>query len=221
MSISFSTYKGSKIFHLMPYYEGLSGSLSRINERLDSPFGYSKARSVQNYTNYLASFLYKFNGKEVISTVNDLFDELKGRWSSVWFPSWTEDFKLTEDIGSTDVTLNVESSDSFGTLYPLINKTGNYVFIYVNNNEWYVRNITNWGADDTIVIDSALGKAYAKERVQFICFLYKGRLDIDTISWKYTVPDVAECELFFSEVPHEYTTTTTSSSTTTTTTTTA
>lgn len=215
MTISFSTFKGDTVFHLMPYYSGLSGSLSRSVERIGSSFGYSKARSVQTYSPYSTpTYSYIVEGKENISVVNDLFDTLRGRWASVWFPSWMEDFKLEEDIDSDETVWSVEYSADFGTMYPIENKTGWYIFIYVNQNEWYARRISGYSVDNTISIDGALGKAYTKERIKFISFLYKGRLDFDVIEWNYKTPTVAECKLAFMETPFEYTSTTTTTTTT-------
>jgi len=199
---------------MLPYYTNIAGNLERLVEKIDSSFGYTKTRTVQSYTPYNTSYLYKLHGKDNISAIVDLFDELRGRWDTLWFPSWFEDFKLTADIGSSDTTLHVESSDDFGTLYPIINKTGNYIFIYINDNTWYARRITSWGTDDTIVIDSTLGVGYLKENIKFICFLYKGRLDIDSIEFNYKIPDVVEFELFFKELPFEYTSTSTTTTTT-------
>ena len=217
MSITFTTYKGKNVFHIHPYYEGLSGDFSRELETTGSPFGYASVRSVQDYAPFRTTFTYFVNGRSNIKSIRDLFDNVKGRWGGLWFPSWLEDFKLTADVESYDVLLNVKKAEDFGTMYPVEYKTGWHVFIYVNNNEWYARRIAGYSGD-TITLAQSLGKAYLKENIKFISLLYKGRFDYDTLEFTYITPTLAKFEMVFVETPYEYTTTSTTTSTTTTTT---
>ncbi len=218
MSISFSTYRGSKVFHLHPYYKDLGGSFNRVSDRVGTPFGYQSIQTVQDYAEFVSSsFVYRATGLEDISAISDLFDEIRGRWKGLWFPSWMSDFKLSADIGASDVVLNVKKSDDFGTMYPVQNKTGWHIFIYVSQSEWYARRITGYGTNNTITINESLGKAHVKERVKFVSFLYKGRFNFDTLEFTFVTPTVVEFPMVFAETPYEYTTTSTTTTTTTTT----
>jgi hypothetical protein len=208
MSINFTTYRGYKVFHLHPYYTNPSGSLNIKTDRVGSTFGYNYAHTIQSYNEFMASFVYRISGLDNISAVIDLFDEVKGRWRGLWFPSWVEDFKLNADIGYSDTSLSVLKADDFETMYPIQNKTGWNIFIYVNQDEWYARRITGQ-TGNTISIESALGTSYTKEQVKFICFLYRGRSDFDTLEINFIIPEVAEFQMAFAETPYEYTSTTT------------
>lgn len=226
MTIDFTSYKSIKVFHLMPVWTDIKIGISRGTPgSTGSPFAYYSSEFLEENPWYDTNFTYQFSDEEEISEVNDLFDELKGRWGNVWFPDWYNDFKINGDIAADDTTIDVLDTTNFSTFYPSGSGTGRYLFIFVNENTWYIKKIT--GFDTTsITIDSALGEAHSKESVRFLCFLYAGRLNVDEIVWEYITPDVARISLDFTELSNEYTTTTTTtttttSSTTTTTTTTA
>lgn len=222
MSLVFSTYRNITVFHPCPQWDAnINGDILHQFEEIGVPYGYSYSESNQLGTRYSGKFGYIFKATSDIFSVNAVFDAARGRWGNIWFPSWIEDFRLTSDIGSTSTSLSVETTSDYSTYYSAEPGTGRHIFIFVNNGKWFARKITGYGIG-SLTIDSALGETIKREDVVAVCFLYKGRFDIDEIEWKYKSPDVATCELSFIELPHEYTststTTTTSSSTTTTTT---
>jgi len=210
----------------MPVFPDIPGNISRGNyDKSGSPFGYYSAEFLESNPWFDANFTYQCRDREEISEINDLFDELKGRWGNVWFPSWANDFKIDGDIASDDLTIDVAETEDFSTFYPSSRGTGRHLFVFINENTWYTRKITGFDAT-SITIDSALGANHSQGSVKFLCFLYMGRLDLDEIGWEYITPSVARVGISFTELPNEYTTTTTTtttttSSTTTTTTTTA
>ena len=217
MSLSFTTYRGDYVFHVMPIWKGIPGKFDRPQtDIIGTPFGYTYSEAIHDFPQYSTNWAYNFVGKEDIWAVNSLFDTLKGNFGNIWFPSWVADFKINGDIGSSDTTIDVTMTEDFDTFYPSARGTGRYLFIYINNNTWFARRVTGY-SPTTITIDSALGVNLSQAQVKFLCFLYMGRLDIQTIEWTYQTPDVASCQLYFIELPNEYTSTSTTSTTTTTT----
>ena len=217
MSLSFSTYRGNYVFHPIPVWNDHPGKIDRpqIGD-IGTPFGYTYSQEIYDFPQYSANFVYNFVGMEDIWTVNSLFDTLKGAFGNIWFPSWMADFKIDGDIGSSDTTIDITMTEDFDTYYPLARGTGRYVFIYINNSTWFARRITGYSSS-TITIDSSLGTDFSQDQIKFLSFLYMGRLDIQTIEWVYQTPTVATCQLYFIELPNEYTSTSTSTTTTTTT----
>ncbi|RLA02592.1 MAG: hypothetical protein DRQ42_00180 [Gammaproteobacteria bacterium] len=209
MTLSFTDYRYKPVFHVGPIWEESPGKLSRNRtDIIGTTFGYTYSEPLSNFPNYSTNFIYNFVGKEDISVVNGLFDSLKGRIENIWFPSWIADFKINGDIASTDTTIDVLTTENYSVFYPPGRGTGRYLFIYVNDSIWFARRLTGYTATK-INIDSALGRNIPKSQVKFISFLYMGRLDLETIEWMYSSPEVASTKLYFVELPNEYTSTTT------------
>lgn len=202
--MSFSTYLTYNVLHTFPdWTKEPEFELIQTPLSLRNPIGVDYKYTEEDYVKYKATNKYSPTTKAEISEFNDLFDELKGRWGMLWLPSWGTDFVLSQAIGAADTIL--QGADvSFSTNYGVAPaQTGRYVFIYKNTSQWWCRKVTA-ATDSSLTIDSAIGVALALADVKYVSILYFARFDIDEIEWEYITPDVAECELSFIELPHEY-----------------
>jgi hypothetical protein len=167
------------------------------------PVGYSFAEYVEDYPRDKEKFTYICQTKAQVGDVNDFFDDKMGRLRSFWYPSWRKDLTITNNIGSSDTTLQIVDCE-YSTFYPATPGTGRYIFIYVNKNKWFVRKIVGVVSPTIITMESSLGEDVALSSIKMCSFLYLGRFDVDEIDWNYITPDVATAELYFIELPHEY-----------------
>jgi len=202
--MSFSTFKNKYVFHLFPNWKSPPmGKLVMTMDEFAPAVGYSFTEFVEDYPRDMEKFIYLCRSKTEVGDINDFFDGKFGQLKSFWYPSWRNDLKLTDDIGSGDSTIQIEDCE-YATFYPATPGTGRYIFIYVNKNKWFARKITGAVSETVITMESSLGEDVDLSSIKMCCFLYLGRFDIDEISWNYITPDVASTELYFIELPKEY-----------------
>jgi hypothetical protein len=202
--MSFSTFKGKYVFHLFPYWRSPpAGKVMMSLDEFIPPIGYSFAEYVEDYPRDKERFTYICKDRTEIGDINAFFDEKLGRLKAIWYPSWRNDLKITNNIGSSDTNIQIEDCE-YATFYPATPGTGRYIFIYVNKNTWYARKITNVVSPTLLTIESSLGADVTLAKLKMCCFLYLGRFDVDEIQWNYVTPEVATTDLYFIELPHEY-----------------
>lgn len=202
--MSYTTFKTKYVLHTFPDYSvEPAPSVYSPNLWLRNPMGIDARSRITDYPKFKVKNKYSFITAQGISDFNDLFDSVYGRVGSLWVPSWNRDFFLTEAIGSGDNHLHITDCD-YATYYPSTPGTGRYVFIYVNDANWYARKIDSVFSSTQIIMESSLGVSLSLSQIKYVSILYLMRFEIDEIEWSFITPMVAETEVELIEVPHEY-----------------
>ena len=203
--MAFDTYNDYHVFHLFPKWE-----IDKESEDLIRPYligggslGYSVSAVRRDYPEHRIGFMYACNGLNKVAEIDDLFDDRLGRYGLLWFPSWHFDIEITDNIGSSDVTLNIKDIE-YSTFFPDTPGTGRHLFFYLKGGSHFEREVTDVPSSTQLTIDSAFGRAVNMSDIKMSCFLYFGRFDIDEIEWAFPVPTIGITNLYFQEVPHEY-----------------
>jgi len=78
----------------------------------------------------------------------------------------------------------------------------------VNAANWYVRKILSVYELTQLILESTIDDSWSLSQIKYACILYLMRFEIDELEWSFTTPMdldmVAETEVEFIEVPHEY-----------------
>jgi len=199
----FDTLRGKYIFSKFPYWSWNPQEDFYHKNDAFNPIGLSFDEEIVQYPRYQSAFRLIYNTKALISLINKFFDYHLGQLTALWFPSFKNDFVLTSDIGASDTILNIEDI-KYDNFYPQTPGTGRYIFIYVNDNTWFVRKVIEAPTSTSLLIDRALEMNISVSQIKTISILYLGRFSIDEIEWTYITPDVAYTTLYFVELPEEY-----------------
>jgi hypothetical protein len=169
----------------------------------DTKRGYRYKDDVELHPSYDTKLPYSFKGSGEIADFIKFFDEVSGRWQNLWFPSWTNDLKLTAGINSGETVISVEDIN-YASYYPEGPGTGRHIVIYVNPNKYFVKKVTGVPSSTSLQLESGIEEDLTLSQVKATSFVYLGRLDTDDVEMKYKGKEVIETELFFKETPTKY-----------------
>jgi hypothetical protein len=145
------------------------------------------------------TYTWMLSGRTAIDRWKRWASARAGRLSALWLPSWADDLRVVQAIGSGDTSIVVEATGSAqyvgaSALRPAlrIETTGGAV---------YHRAVTGVAAvdatKDSISIDSALGVALQPADVRRVMWLALARLESDAVEIAYESDSVARLTATF------------------------
>ena len=132
------------------------------------------------------------------------FDNKRGRWGTLWVPTWNKDVILSDTtISGTQLSFNVENND-WHTYYSDNNEygeIGQHIIIWTNLNTFVIRKIID-GSNTTMTLDGAIGDISDTSKL-YISFLIYSRFDVDEIKFDYITENMAKFKLNFTGLVKE------------------
>lgn len=209
-TISGTTYSGVDVFTYIPINtfsqtfthpyntlqflgKGLSYSCYDDDEtHFDGEYNYIIGNTGTETSNYYIRELF------------DLFDNKRGRWGTLWVPTWNKDVILSDTtIDAAQVSFNVENN-GWHDYYSDNNEygeIGQHIIIWTNSDSFVIRKIIA-GSNTTMTLDGAIGDISDTSKL-YISFLIYSRFDVDEIKFDYITEDIARFKLNFTGLVKE------------------
>jgi hypothetical protein len=139
-----------------------------------------------------------------ISDLSTFFNMIKGRFYTIWMPSFQPDIKVIYPFIAIETYLNIEETQ-YSAYWMSSSVVGRHILIEWPDGSYVARKIISEPNGNTIGLDAAVGKACSWAELPYlnISFLYFVRLDQDEISMVYETPEIADCELNFITISEE------------------
>lgn len=196
------TYRGSPVLEAAPdESRELSTSFERALYVLDNVCGIPFSLDSANEAFGVREHRWVLDGINERSAFRSLLYALRGRQVSIWVPTFADDIRLLETIGSSSLVATIENIGY--ARFGLGQRGVLDIRIELHDGMVLYRRITNAAAidedEEQITIDSALGQAVAPADVRRICFmeLMRGQSDEVEIQHHTDVEGVATSGLTF------------------------
>ncbi len=144
--------------------------------------------------------LWTLRGRAAIDQIKRWAAARAGRCNPVWLPSWADDLRLVQTVGSSDTSLRVAntlSARTLGAVHPLRAA----LRLELANGAVYHRLVTGLSEFDAgtevIAIDSALGVIVQTSDVRRLMWMSLARLDADALELVYATDDLVQLEATF------------------------
>lgn len=170
----------------------------------DNPVGAIGYVPTESYSRGTISYSWLLDSRQAITDFRSFLARRMGQVKPCWVPSWTDDFTVIADIGSSDTSISVLDNGylkMFST-----NLTRRYIMIRTTNGLTYYRQITGAsfavdGVNISLILNTPLGVAYPKTSIKTIHFLNLCRLATDKIEISWKTDRVTTVNTTFSVVP--------------------
>lgn len=167
-------------------------SLAIIREQIG--FGRSPAETIYPQANRRNQAIdYVGQGKSPISSIIRFFLD-HGNGGSFWASQWTETMRLTSDITSIAIVINVQDATRI--------TTGDFLAFSQAGTIKYARVVSK--TSTTVTLNAALGAAFDRHKT-LVSQLVLSRFEKSSLSMTWTSLDFAKCNVSLVEVPAEYT----------------
>lgn len=209
-TVSGTTYSGVDVFTRAP--------INSFEQSFAHPFdtfqyigkGLSYSWYDSNETEISGEYEYIIGNAETetsnyyVREMFDLFDSKRGRWGSLWIPTWNKDIVLSDSsVGGADTTFNVENNGwhtyySGNTTY---GELGHHIIVWLDSDTYVIRKITG-GSNTSMTLDGVIGAVSDTSKL-YISFLTYSRFDVDEIKFNYITEDICKFKLDFAGLVKE------------------
>jgi hypothetical protein len=177
------TYRGEDILYDCVSTQAPDEMYQREVDVIDSGTGIIWIDAAHTYPVSTASISWELQDRKKEWNVLSWLRQRKGKLKGFWRPSWNADFKLVDDISSTDTYLTVANYGYTDTPKPKIDN----LIIITKTNEFYSFEITNSVVTspdiEAIQLDRMVGVDLLISDINKICYLSFMRLNSDRIEF--------------------------------------
>ena len=109
----------------------------------------------------------------------------RGRQRGFWLPSWNQDLRILEDVGSSASALTVEPIS-----YPLYYGVTDIMIQLKNGNRIFARVLSgakNLDGNEVLTLDSQVGTSFAVADIDLACFMSHVRFNTDRVEINHDV----------------------------------
>jgi hypothetical protein len=194
-------YRGYPILTRMPEWntDPTSAYQDKV-EVIDNPLGMTSVELESETPTTFFSWNWQCFGSTEIDALKKFLYARRGRVRAVWIPTFVDDLVLTDTIGPSGLTVQVEFANLVQFLDDdSINRRD--IRIELNNGTVFYRRVSDFTPVDddneTFSIDSLLGVTVTPADVFRISWMQLMRLDSDTIELLWSSPTVVGVQLPF------------------------
>jgi len=196
-----TTYRGVSVLEHFNYWDGgESFSVDRQTDTLEFANNGVDKYDVKGFTFPTYTLKWKLDGYLKIKEFREWLYAREGSFNHFWTPTYNNDFRLIEDIGTGDTTIVVALAEYFST--SLLQASRKDIRIELLNGTVFYKRITSASRSSSysenaeeLVIDTALGQGVTVKQVRSISFLSLMRLNTDRVEVVFKAPWYAECTL--------------------------
>ncbi|MBN2568124.1 MAG: hypothetical protein JXB42_01705 [Deltaproteobacteria bacterium] len=198
------TYQGKDLFLFVPY-KALKLGFTHPYE-LRQFLGIGKSWTSYDEAVLRHELSLQENGRASIWSLLNFFDAHQGRYGDFWVPTWSPDIQITSAFGADASVFDI-SDIEYTTYWNADDIIGKYILFQFPDGTKVCREITLAPSSESIVIDSAIGKAAAPADLDklLVSFLVLSRFAVDEIRLDYLEGNeqVADVKLTFSSLVGE------------------
>ena len=180
--------------------DSISDQYSRSIDVFDNGSGIITTDIKNNYVNIVSKIALKAFGAEAIWRYKRLLHSFYGRQKTFFIPSWSEDFKVLEDIGSASAAIKIQNIGY--TLY----YDNQFMILETVAGARYCNRILGSSIDvdgsEQIALENTFGVSILAANIKRAGILKHVRLDTDKIDFEHDVADHVSCSFPIREVPY-------------------
>lgn len=188
-----TTYRGLHVLLQKNFYNDTHAfEINRPVERFDSNIGYFSQDAVNPAPHTQNEFAWLCGNHQDSADLFAWLNTRKGRYGAFWYPTWSRDFELAQDIGNTDDSI-VVNRIGYSDLYmidgvPIASRRD--IMLQTTAGTLFFKRILSAGDNgdgtETLSLDSTFGVVIPANTVQRVSFLIPSRLAADAveISWQ-------------------------------------
>jgi hypothetical protein len=202
------TYRGYPVLLTKNNYAALpSFGIESNTLRNDANVGIFNLDRVQPTPNGDYSYSFLFRNHAQVANYFKWLDDRKGRVGVFWYPTWSRDMQVVQDIGAASTSFLINSI-GYTSLY-YVNGAPAYtrrdLMITLKNGTRFFRRITGVTIDpdtdiETVGISSALGQIVTIDQIDRVCFLIPSALKADAVEIAWESGNVSQSTVMVADV---------------------
>jgi hypothetical protein len=179
--------------------------ITPINERLahstdvfDNGSGAIEVDTNINYIGRTATMTLVSYSKAELWRNRQFLHRMKGKRGAFWRPTFNADMTLVSTIGPTSSTMTIKSIG-----YALYYGITDFMVEMIDGTRYFNRAVggAESGANDVVTLNASFGVTIVPANVKRISFMYKCRIDSDTIEIRHLEKEICHTAVQIREIP--------------------